>query len=605
MGKPEKNYSLKKSQKILHAIFSLYKRKRSKLQPLQKKRFENLLSSLQNALQAKDLLLADRLAKAAEQLEKEYLPKTSFDKILDFFRALLFALCVAVVMRQMCFEFYIIPSGSMRPTFKENDYLLVSKTAFGIDTLWRTSHYYFDPKLVKRGSTLIFSGDKMDISNVNTTYFLLFPGKKQYVKRLIGKPGDTLYFYGGMIYGIDKEGNEISDFREPWFQKIEHIPFLRFEGRISFFQSTMNSPYSHFIIYQMGMPVASLSFSHDLAEKELLPYPVEGIKDRSAFKHYYELLGIENFALVRIVSQEKAAVYHPHKDATFYLAFYHHPDLSNVKLQKGSFGSLPVFSTPASLLPLSETHLKRLLDCMTTSRFVVKNQKATSLNGKVHPNSPTLEIPDGTYEFINGTAYSILPLGISFKLPSSHPLYRKDPQQVIVLYNMGIEWDTRFSDNYTPSRFAYFREGDLYLMGTKIFSQAELTSFVEEENEKRALSMEYAPFIDRKAPLKADGSLDKEYVRKYGLFIPPGKYLALGDNHAMSADSREFGFVPEGNIRGRAVLIFWPLSRSGKILQPPLPLFTLSNMVVWGGVILISLTSWILYRRHLNKPLKF
>ena len=41
-----------------------------------------------------------------------------------------------------------------------------------------------------------------------------------------------------------------------------------------------------------------------------------------------------------------------------------------------------------------------------------------------------------------------------------------------------------------------------------------------------------------------------EFIQKFGLKIPPKSYLALGDNHAMSADRRDFGFVPEANVRG-------------------------------------------------------
>ena len=32
-------------------------------------------------------------------------------------------------------------------------------------------------------------------------YIFILSGKKQYIKRLMGKPGDILYFYGGEIYG--------------------------------------------------------------------------------------------------------------------------------------------------------------------------------------------------------------------------------------------------------------------------------------------------------------------------------------------------------------------------------------------------------------------
>ena len=40
--------------------------------------------------------------------------------------------------------------------------------------------------------------------------------------------------------------------------------------------------------------------------------------------------------------------------------------------------------------------------------------------------------------------------------------------------------------------------------------------------------------------------------------VPPGKYVALGDNSRGSQDSRSWGFVPRENIVGRAVAVYFP-----------------------------------------------
>ncbi len=43
--------------------------------------------------------------------------------------------------------------------------------------------------------------------------------------------------------------------------------------------------------------------------------------------------------------------------------------------------------------------------------------------------------------------------------------------------------------------------------------------------------------------------------------VPEGHYFALGDNSAQSSDSRNWGFIPKGDVVGRAFCIWWPPQR--------------------------------------------
>ena len=47
--------------------------------------------------------------------------------------------------------------------------------------------------------------------------------------------------------------------------------------------------------------------------------------------------------------------------------------------------------------------------------------------------------------------------------------------------------------------------------------------------------------------------------------VPDGEYFVLGDHRSSSSDSRSWGFVPRGNIYGKAVFAYWPLQKLGRL----------------------------------------
>ncbi|HEY4191233.1 MAG TPA: signal peptidase I [Mesorhizobium sp.] len=110
------------------------------------------------------------------------------------------ALLLALVIRSLFFQPFSIPSGSMRPTLLEGDYLFVTKWAYGY------SRYSlpFSPNIFsgriwgsepKRGDVVVFK----------------FPPDPSvdYIKRVIGLPGDKIQMKDGQLFingvGVPRE----------------------------------------------------------------------------------------------------------------------------------------------------------------------------------------------------------------------------------------------------------------------------------------------------------------------------------------------------------------------------------------------------------------
>lgn len=620
------DYSLNKSRKIMRTSYRWYRKKGDILDKPAYTAFENDLAACDKALLSHNKEEASRLAKQLEKFTSVHFTKTWGQYALELTLALVLALAIALVVRTMWWEPYEIPTGSMRPTFKEKDHLTVSKTSFGINIPLETDHFYFDPNLVQRTGVIIWSGDNIPLDDTDTTFLGIFPYKKRFIKRLIGKPGDSLYFYGGKIYGVDSNGKAIDELiGSPWMKDLEYIPFLRFEGK----PSCSNPNTVQF--EQMHQPIGRLTlFSDDRMKGEVFNGK-EWIKDqptaqRSAhdqIKTYSDWFGMRNFAMARLLTKKQLSQYSnlPKKDledGLLYLELIHTPSTQYPKPMIHRYEDCfeHVTMTPfATIIPLKREHLDAIMDNMYTARFVVKDGRAHRYSAdskrfyRYNPEFPG--VPDGTYEFYYGQGKKVSWGGVAFDLPKDHPLYKRDPANIQRLFNYGIDMNTYYDPNpgniaNFPNRYAYFRDGDLYLLGGPIMKKDDpiLVAFNKREEEREQSSAKpYVAFKDFGPPLK-DGKYDVDFIRTFGITLPPKSYLVLGDNHAMSADSRVFGFVPQENLQGTPCLILWPPGdRWGCPAQKPYPLLVKPRLIVWGGVALLTLLYFLFHWYRASRPI--
>ncbi len=110
--------------------------------------------------------------------------------LIDNFKTLTYALIIAILLRSLFFQPFYIPSSSMEPTLLVGDRLFVSKYAYGYSKHSfpfspPISNKRVFPKIPKRGDLVVF---KTPSDN-----------RTDYIKRLIGLPGDKIQFINGDI----------------------------------------------------------------------------------------------------------------------------------------------------------------------------------------------------------------------------------------------------------------------------------------------------------------------------------------------------------------------------------------------------------------------
>jgi len=109
-------------------------------------------------------------------------------------KTIAYALLIALALRIFLFQPYTIPSASMEPNLYEGDYIIVSKYSYGYSKhsipfsppLFHGRIFFHAPQ---RGDIIVFKLPR----EASTT-------RVDYIKRLIGLPGDQIQVKQGLVY---------------------------------------------------------------------------------------------------------------------------------------------------------------------------------------------------------------------------------------------------------------------------------------------------------------------------------------------------------------------------------------------------------------------
>ena len=119
------------------------------------------------------------------------------DDLWSFLRTLGLAALIAIVFRAFLFEPFSIPSGSMVPTLLVGDYLFVTKFSYGYSAR-SIGLGFLEDMGVKAFSGRLFE-EKPKRGDV-VVFKLPTDGRTDYVKRLIGLPGDKIQVQEGRLW---------------------------------------------------------------------------------------------------------------------------------------------------------------------------------------------------------------------------------------------------------------------------------------------------------------------------------------------------------------------------------------------------------------------
>lgn len=138
------------------------------------------------------------------------------------------AIGVALTIRWAFMEAYVIPSQSMLPSLLINDHIFVNKSVYGIRVPF-SEKWLIEFGKPKRGEVIVFK----------------YPRDKSifYIKRVVGVPGDKVFYQDGKLFINDKEMPKEMASEEGNFSYVRDVD-LQGEGAMPF---ATKADFDHYI----------------------------------------------------------------------------------------------------------------------------------------------------------------------------------------------------------------------------------------------------------------------------------------------------------------------------------------------------------------------
>ena len=155
--------------------------------------------------------------------------------IVENVKTLFYALIIAVIIRSLFFQPFYIPSSSMEPTLLIGDRIFVKKYIYG----YSKHSFPFSPSFFS-GRFFYQSPTYGDLVVFKTPA----DNRTDYIKRLIGQPGDSVQFINGDLYINDLKVNK---------EKIINTDLIRcgnFNLKTDYFIETLPNGVKHLTVYK-------------------------------------------------------------------------------------------------------------------------------------------------------------------------------------------------------------------------------------------------------------------------------------------------------------------------------------------------------------------